>query len=273
MLELRPRSATEIVDASFQILRTSFTPLVTLSVAAQIPVLVIRIWAVRMGFMAGTASTSTVMSMIGSIMIFGVLLVLLAILAQCAVLVAASQAYLGDSPDAGAAVSRALSRFLPLLLTYLLVGVGFAVVFAIAAMMPGSSARGLIFLVLAVVAIFVGLRLIPLNSVGVLEDAGPIDIVKRTLHLGQGMVGHMFLTMFLGGLIYIGIAIVAQLLVSVIGAVVPAVKDPNVQAIFQTAAGALVYPLVVVISVSLYYDLRIRKEGFDVEMMSRAAAR
>src|SRR5262249_6688883 len=100
-----------------------------------------------------------------------------------------------------------------------------------------------------------------------------VEAIKRALFLGEGLVGHMFLSSFLGGLVYVGIAIVAALLVTVLAAIVPALKDPNVDAVFQTAAGALVYPLIIAVAVVLYYDLRIRREGFDVEMMSRATPR
>ena len=274
-LELRPRSATEIVDASFQLLRANFSPLVTISVAAQLPVLAIRIWLVRIGLGAGTAPSEVAAQFaqaIGSVLVIGVIIIFLAILAQFVIIVAASQAYLGLAIDPGAAFRRGLQRFFWVVLTYLLVGFGFGVAFAIAAFLP-AAVRVIIVLVLVLVSIVVALRLIPLNCVAVLEDANPVDVVKRTLFLGQGLIGHMFLTMLLGGLIYFGIALIAGVLVAVLAAIVPALKDPNVGAVFQTAAAALVYPLIIAISVVLYYDLRIRREGFDVEMMSRAMPR
>jgi len=42
--------------------------------------------------------------------------------------------------------------------------------------------------------------------------------------------------------------------------------------VFETAVSAFIYPVISVVTVVLYYDLRTRKEGFDVEMMSRAVA-
>jgi hypothetical protein len=270
-LELRPRSATEIVDASFQLLRANFLPLVTLSVAVQLPVLIIRIWAVRLGLNSAGAADQ-ILGMIVPIMVFGVLLVLFALVVQCAMTVAASQVYLGVTVDAGSAIRRGLQRFVPMIATYLLVGIGFVAAGIVTAILP-SSARAIAMIVLVIIGIFVALRLIPLNTVVVLEDASPVDAIKRALFLGDGLVGHMFLASLLGGLVYAGIAIVAALVVALLGAIVPAVKDPNVEAVFQTAAGALVYPLIIAIAVVLYYDLRIRREGFDVEMMSRATPR
>jgi hypothetical protein len=41
-------------------------------------------------------------------------------------------------------------------------------------------------------------------------------------------------------------------------------------ALFSGIAGILIYPLQAIAITLLYYDLRIRKEGFDLEMLSRA---
>ena len=275
-MDLRPRSATEIVDASFQLLRANFMPLVTLSVAVQLPMLVVRIWAVRNALNFTTASAQVMSSLVGSVLIFGVLLFLLALVAQCALTVATSQVYLGMVVDNGAALQRGLQRALWVVLTYIVVAVGLGIAFGVgiplATALP-SVARIPLMLVLVAVAIWLGLRLIPLLSVLVLEDGGPIDAIKRALYLGNGLVGHMFVSMLLGGLIYVGIAIVAAVAVAALGAVIPALKDPSVTQVFEAAAGALVYPLLIAVAVVLYYDLRIRREGFDVEMMSRAVPR
>ena len=274
-LELRPRSATEIVDASFQLLRGNFKSLVTLSVAAQLPVLILKIWIARMGLTAATMSQQ-IMSMIWPLVGVSLLVGLFTILAYCALTVAVSQVYLGLAVDSGAALSRGFGRFLWAILTYIVLGIGFGVAFAgaavLAALLP-SAARVIVILVLAFVAVVIALRLIALRTVVVLEDVGPIEAIKRALFLGESLIGHMFLASLLGALIYFGIAFVAVLAVTAIGAVISPLKDPSVSAVFQTAALALIYPVIVAIAVVLYYDLRIRKEGFDVEMMSRAVPR
>ncbi len=40
--------------------------------------------------------------------------------------------------------------------------------------------------------------------------------------------------------------------------------------LFSGIAGLLTYPLQAIAVTLIYYDLRIRKEGFDLEMLSRA---
>jgi len=252
-LELRPRTATEIIDAAFQLLRANFVPLVTLSVAAQLPILVLRILFIRLP-MGANATPQEVMQALSAYSTLLVALVLLLVVAQNVVLVAASQIYLGKPMDAGAAVSRAVRRFLWLIPVYLIV-------------MPLLFVGFILFII---PGLYAALRLIPLNAVVILEDLGPWESIRRTWALGGGRIGHMFATTFFGGLIYAAIALVGTLLVAALALVIPVLKDPNVDAVFSTAVAAIAYPLIIAVTVVLYYDLRIRHEGFDVEQMSRS---
>jgi hypothetical protein len=249
-LELRPRSATEIVDAAFQMLRQTYAPLVTLSVAAQLPALAIRI---SMGQVpTDPAQMMQWLSEEHSWALLG-LLTVVALIGQNAVMVAASQLYLGEKMNAGAAFMRSLMRILPLIVAYLLAA--FAVMLGyVALIIPG---------------IWLTLRFIPLNLVTVLEDGGPIKAINRTWELGRGHIGHMFVTLFLAGLIYIGVALVGGVAVGLLSTVASLFKDSSVAAVLSTAVSAAIFPLFITIQVILYYDLRIRFEGFDVEMMSR----
>ncbi len=45
---------------------------------------------------------------------------------------------------------------------------------------------------------------------------------------------------------------------------------PLVRDIVQTLAGAILLPIGTAPAILLYYDLRIRKEGFDLQMLSSA---
>jgi hypothetical protein len=252
-LELRPRSATEIIDASFQLLRTNYVALVTLSVATQLPLLAFRVMFLRVPI-GGNATPAEIMQAMSGFWMVMPVVVLLAIAAQNTVTVAASQVYLGQRIDTGAAIRRGLMRFLWQLLTYLV-------------LLPVMVVS---FLLFVIPGIYVSLRLIPLNTVVVLEDLGPFETIRRTWALGKGRVGHMFVTTLLGLLIYLAVSVIGMIILGVVTAVLPMARDQNVSAIISTAVAAAIYPLILVIWVVLYYDLRIRNEGFDVEMMSKA---
>ena len=236
-------------------MRLNYVPLVTLSVAAQLPLLALRISMGRMPMGRGT-TPAEVMAALSSATPLLFLLGVLAVAAQNAVMVAAAQIYLGEPLNAGAAIGRALRRFLWLIVAYIIVSLA-VIIGLVAFILPGF---------------YIAFRLIPLNTVVVLEDRGVFESISRTWTLGGGRVWHMFLTMLLGFLIYIGVAIVGGVLVGILGTMIGALKDPNVAAVFTTAATALVYPLLITVGVVLYYDLRIRHEGFDVEMMTKSMA-
>jgi len=50
----------------------------------------------------------------------------------------------------------------------------------------------------------------------------------------------------------------------------PALRSLRAQELVIAASGCLYYPFIVAVQTVLYYDLRVRNEGFDVEMMSAA---
>lgn len=252
-LEMRPRSSTEIVDAAFQLMRTNYVPLVTLCVAAQLPLLVVRIMANRIPT-SPVATPAELLAAAGPVLMLIPLIAIVSFGAQIAVMVGASQVYLGQTLDSGAAIGRALGRIGWVILAYVIL---------IPVIFVG-------FILLIVPGVYISLRLMALNSVLALEDLGPFESIRRAWDLGREHVGHMFVTLFLGGIIYGAVGLVVQIFVVILGQAVPALKDPNVVAVFTTAAAAVVYPLVITISVVLYYDLRIRVEGLDVEMMAKS---
>jgi len=60
------------------------------------------------------------------------------------------------------------------------------------------------------------------------------------------------------------------------GIVAAATEDERteriVQQVLATIVACLVYPIVGIIETMLYYDIRIRREGFDIEYLAAAAA-
>ena len=54
--------------------------------------------------------------------------------------------------------------------------------------------------------------------------------------------------------------------------VVGVIPQQIVQHVLSTLISIVVYPLVGITDALLYYDARIRREGFDIEMMAGATA-
>ncbi len=235
---LRPRSATEIIDASFQLLRRHYTQLVAVAVVALLPYIVL----VALTGGTGSGSPTAVLVLMAQW--------LCAALAEAAVIIGVSDAYLEGSVD----IQRSLASTASRLPTILLAGVfrGFAfVVGLIAFVFPG---------------IYVMLRTFAIIPVVVLEERSAGDSFRRSWDLAKGEVWKVFVTLLLAWLIfavlYFVLVIVAGLLAS---------RNERASSLMVAILLALVYPITGTVTTLLYYDIRVRREGFDLELMAREA--
>jgi hypothetical protein len=75
----------------------------------------------------------------------------------------------------------------------------------------------------------------------------------RKLHI----LGTLLLAFLIFIVIYFAVAIVAA-----------ATGSPVITTVLTTAASILVYPMFAITEMLLYYDARVRSEGYDIEMMA-----
>jgi hypothetical protein len=107
--ELRPRSATEILDAAFQILKQQYGTFVVLAALAYLPYIVVMM-LIGASVAGAPADDQSVASMTAGLAAIPIALIWFPI-AETAVLVGASDALLGRRVDAGAALRVVFSRF------------------------------------------------------------------------------------------------------------------------------------------------------------------
>jgi hypothetical protein len=238
-LDLRPRSSTEIVDAAFQLFRRNPTPLVLAAAVVYVPWLVIRlifdlgITDPMMGpnkALAFSAGTLVVYALVG-----GVSSVL------------ASDIYLGRSPDLGSAFRLAGSRFIALAVSGVIraILIAFGLVFFL---FPGLYAMG---------------RYFATTQAVILEGKGVGGALSRSAALSVGLKVHIVSTILLVFLVLIAISIGCGLLFAMF-------QSKVITNVASTAVSIVLYPLLGLAETLLYYDARIRREGFDVEFMARA---
>jgi hypothetical protein len=248
---LRPRSATEIVDAAFQILRAHYGQFVMCAAIAYVPLLLVQLLVIGdlSPLVSGAATDSATA---GQAMFRAALQSFLAswitfTLMSAVLMVCASQAYLGDPVDVGTAVRRALPR-LPQLLGTALIRFIYLMLGFMLFMFP----------VLYVVA-----QTFAVTSTVVLEDAGIVSAFTRSAELSTGRKWHILNTLGLAGIIYLVLALGVSLLFGLVG-----------NFVLRTLGGAvgtvLVYPVVAITETLLYYDARIQSEGLDIELMTGA---
>lgn len=245
---LRPRSASEIVDAAFQLLRAHYGQLVTCSAIAYAPLLLLRLLVVGdpMRFLGADPAAiqndvlwATLAAFLGGWLTFSLMS---AVLQVCA-----SQAYLGEEVDVGAAVRVALPRAPRVLAAAVLRFVAMAMGFTL-----------FLFPVLWVVAL-----LFAVTPIIVLERGGVWAALGRSAALSRGRKWHILNTLGLVAIIYYVIVLGVSLLGSIGG-------NFTISTTVSAVATVLVYPVVAITEALLYYDARIRSEGLDIELMTGA---
>ena len=235
---LRPRSASEIVDAAFQILRSNYGQFVMCSALGYLPWLLIQLF-----FVADPARLNESTAWIGFVTSIGgwmALALMSAVIISCA-----SNAYLGEPVD----VAQAVRRALPKLPTILVAGILWIFLLILG------------FICFLVGALYVGARFFAINEIIILENAGIGRAFNRSSELSHNRKRHILNTLGLVTIIYlvlqVGLSIASVLLANVV-----------LQTVARAFAVILTYPIIAVTSVVLYYDTRIQSEGLDIQMMA-----
>ncbi|MFL5574926.1 MAG: hypothetical protein ACJ79S_03010, partial [Gemmatimonadaceae bacterium] len=278
-IAFRPRSASELVDAAFQILRGQFGSFALLTAIATIPSLILSIasaWTMPSGVSAGDPTAARAifaparLAIIGPI---GLIAFLWMMVAFGALVAASSDAYLGRPVDPASAFQRAFARTGKLigghLLAYLaffapiiLVAVGIAL--AIPTLGALGAIVGLVGVPGALVWMFVAVaRYFTITAVLTLEDGGATAALGRSSQLSKGSRGRVLGVALLVFVITFVVAMVA----SVVAVALPG--GPQVAGAITYLLYIPLYPLFTCAMTAVYYDLRIRKEGYDIELMAQ----
>jgi hypothetical protein len=245
-IALRPRSPTELVDAAFQLYRLEPLPFITALALVYVPWLVV---AGVSGLAGGAALPAagalpslqtTTLLVLGSLVVYTI--------ASGVTTVMASDLYFGRPLDLARAFRVVGARWLTLILTMLgmgaLIVIGFMFLFA-----PGVYAFA---------------RFFAVKQAILLENSGVAEAFGRSSTLTVRLKWHVLGTMGLVFLLNLAIALGA-------GMVTNLIPSQVIQLLASTAVSVIVYPLVGITETLLYYDIRIRREGFDIEYLAAAA--
>jgi hypothetical protein len=262
-LRIRARSVTEIVDAAFQLYKRDALEYVLVTAIAYAPWVVAQLFVMRGLLMSSQRTLSApgtagfVLAVIG---IFGYAL-MSAVLSRFS-----SDVYL-DRPTGLGMVVRAVLPLVPRLigatiLFGLVLMLGFVPVLIGAAMSNGP----LIFVGMLVSlwwAFYALARFFAVFQSIVLEDRGAIAAFSRSSVLSQDRKGHILLTLLLVFVIFGMLSFAVTLIAQLVGSIASSV-------VLQSLYTIVAYPLIGITQMILYYDTRIRAEGFDIEVMTGA---
>ena len=251
-LTLRPRSATELIDAAVQLLRAHYKELVTVTALFWIPVIIARV--VFIPVQPTTPSELLAPSTLRGLGLVWLVSFTFGSVLTAATVVIVSDSYLGRAVSIGSAVNLALARFWTVIavaiLQALILGLGFTIG-VILLFIPGFVFLAWFF---------------STTNVVMVEGKGVFEAFGRAKYLAGGSISRILGTLILTILI-VGLA--QGLMGALLALLISPFRSGTPSVIMQTLVGILVYPLVTVVVTLLYYDLRIRKEGFDLEIMAK----
>ena len=242
MSDFRPRSNSEILDAAFEIYRRHFAVFVAINIFAAIP------WAIStyVGQAAILLHQPDGLLTSGLIRLVGVLV---SPFTEGALACATSAAYLGAPVDFEQSVRAALARpvrlFFAMITKWILLVLGLILLIA-----PG---------------LIVFKRYFALPMTVLFEDNGVRAAIRRSRELSADNGSRIFL--LLGGVIAFTFLVSLTLGQTVASLAHGSAALTAVGTLIITAA---ISPFGTIVATLLYYDIRIRHEGYDIELMTRA---
>lgn len=235
-ITLRPRGATEIVDAAFALYRRNPGALIMLTAIGNVPGLVLTL-IFRRQLETGPFGTAFFATMLVSMLTFALI--------NAVMMKVGSALYLGGRVDVADALRSVVPKMPAIIMVTLL----------------SSLAFGVGFLLLIAPALYFLARWFAVIPAIVLEDKGPLAAFSRSAALAKGRKWHILSTLVLVFGIYLVVSLGITMAVSFTGSIIVTTLLGTVYTIFA-------YPIVALCVMLQYYDARIRGEGFDVEYMT-----
>jgi hypothetical protein len=240
-LALRPRKATEIIDAAIEVYRRNPVHFMLLAAIVRVPWLIIQIVFV--------GDRDTELAALTTSAVIGLGTLISTLLMSGFVVHMASELYLGRQADAFDTMRRTWKKIGPVFIASigqsLAIGLGL-----ILFLFPAIWVTSLVFAVIPVIMI---------------ENRGVGEAFSRSSRLSSGMKSHILSAL---GLVVL-IRVIVEFGVTFIAILIPSAE---VRFVAIAAAATVIYPLLGIAETLVYYDIRIRKEGFDIEMMAEQAA-
>ncbi|HET7025440.1 MAG TPA: hypothetical protein VFI39_09575 [Gemmatimonadales bacterium] len=297
-LIMRPLSVGEILDRSFALLRARFGALFLVGLACFVIPIVLAVGGLtdfaqlaQMGPVTKTgAQMDLALRMIGRFFWIGLVAFCGFVVARGAWVHLVSEAILGRSPGAGTALRRGISTALPMaglsvvegaIFFGIYLGLAVPTLLILGTVFRGVSAGAfvLVFIVvlggIALVAwVYAGLY-VAASALVLDSPTGVLHALSHAWALSLGRRGAILAIIALLAVLGLIVQLAVTLGLGTFGSTVgmgPQAMGPmtvltfGLTALFQIVLGILGY----VIQTVMYYDLRVRKEGLDLELMAGA---
>jgi hypothetical protein len=251
----------EVLDRSFTLYRGHFLLFVALSGIPQLPVLALRLAQIGVTPLGSDPDLA-----MASVTVVILLLTLVAatfafLLSQGATILAVADLYLGG----GVTISGALRRVLE----------DIAYLFGVIVLNFLTIGAAMIFLF--VPGIYVACRLFVSVPAALIEKRSPSDSLTRSWDLTRDNAGRAFVVLLLYLVLVWAMQLVFALPFSF--AAIANMSRPGAMRLWlavaqlgESASTVLVTPVLMIATAIFYYDLRVRKEAFDLEFLMDPAS-
>ncbi len=257
MQEFRPMSIPDILDTTFRLYRERFVTFLLIALIVHVPYSLLTTFILPAEAQVAAASLVPGVrpqpqidfsAFLPGILATFTFAVIFMPLCHAALTHNISAAYLGKELSAGESYKRGAPRLAGLIwtlfLAWLVIYMGFCLVVA-----------WILFMIWFYVV----------TPVVVLEGVTGPAALGRSRELVRGNLGKTALLGFLAWLMAVVIILILRLVIGLI-------PWPHIlfRVFIQNLVGVVVLPIMTAPSILLYYDLRIRKEAFDLQMLSSA---
>jgi hypothetical protein len=259
--DLRPMTLGEVLDRTFTLYREHFLLFTGIAMLPNLVMLLFN-FAILLfsretasGKLPDITSPGRVGGFVAGALGSAVLLVVLVGITQAATVSAVSHLFLGRETSVREAYAGAKGQILTVIGIMVLTGL----------------ATGIGFLFLIVPGIYLACRLAVSVPVSVVEQESPVSSMERSMELTKGYAGQVFLLFLLVIFLTYVVTLIFQLPVFFF-AVKAALAKQQVSAgisaysyVASFASQVIVGPVGTISAALMYYNLRVRKEGFDIQ--------
>jgi len=242
---LRPMDYGEILNEAFDLYKRNFGLFAGIGACVYIPYYLLLAVGARFPIIAAVALVAFYIPMAA---------------ANGAIIKALADRYLGREATIAGSWAYVFRRLAPYFLTAIL---------AVLLFMIG-------FILLCVPGIIVAFWLYFLYNVMIVEDRFYVEAIQRSRELAAGQWLRIFVVAVLSFLIYGAVMVILGMFVGLqfvftgkAGAAEVPMWVSVSRGLAQGVTTTIVAPIVSLMSVLLYFDVRVRKEGFDIELLSQ----
>lgn len=294
-IPLRPMTTGELLDRTFNIYRNNFVLFAGIAALAAVFYVAAMILLVALGIALPTPGArfnpQTVLPIMALyFLILGLFYLIGASLATGATIYAVSRVHLGQTAQIGESYRTIfpwLARIIRIVLSIVVRMIGVFLLMYLAAILVtlavapvvgrirGSLVAGIILGIIIFGVVIIGyvfaIRVFLKYSLAVqacvLEKAAAVQSLKRSAFLAKGSLWRVFLIYLLTGLIAFALGFVLQLPGMLLAKVSGAFAALIWQFFATFVAVAISFPITTIAISLLYYDQRVRKEAFDLQLM------